>query len=248
MNIGIVVIATNAYFILGLRFIQKFKKYYTGNSKITFYFFSDTDPKDYTDIENVIYFKTYHNNWQDGTNSKFKNILETKADADYLYYFDSDTNVERDFDESWFIGDMVGGEHYANRDVMKDKKAYDRNPKSEAYIPYETSLEQIYYYGAFFGGKTSNVMKFAQLMTEWQAKDRSIGYEPAVNDESYINRYFHYYKPKVVPSDQFAFLISDKGGLGDTRFVTLDIEDKKKIIKENKGKDFDLKNNQLIYD
>ena len=46
-NIGIVIIATNAYFVLGVRFIKKFMHHYKGDNSITFYFFSDTDPKPY---------------------------------------------------------------------------------------------------------------------------------------------------------------------------------------------------------
>ena len=43
-NIGIVILATNAYFVLGVRFIKKFIHHYKGDKQITFYFFSDTDP------------------------------------------------------------------------------------------------------------------------------------------------------------------------------------------------------------
>ena len=37
-KIGIVILATNAYFVLGVRFIKKFMHHYKGDSKITFYF------------------------------------------------------------------------------------------------------------------------------------------------------------------------------------------------------------------
>ena len=46
-KIGIVILATNAYFVLGINFIKKFSYHYKGDAKITFYFFSDTDPKEY---------------------------------------------------------------------------------------------------------------------------------------------------------------------------------------------------------
>ena len=94
-KIAIIIIATNSYFILGLRFIKKFMHYYNGNSIIKFYFFSDHDPRNYfsSDI-NLEYIYTKHNNWLDATNSKFYNIksLENK-DEDYFYYFDAATNA-----------------------------------------------------------------------------------------------------------------------------------------------------------
>jgi hypothetical protein len=43
-KIGIVILATNAYFVLGVRFIKKFMHHYKGNSDVKFYFFSDEDP------------------------------------------------------------------------------------------------------------------------------------------------------------------------------------------------------------
>ena len=44
-KVGIVILATNAYFVLGVNFMRKFSHHYKGDAKITFYFFSDTDPK-----------------------------------------------------------------------------------------------------------------------------------------------------------------------------------------------------------
>lgn len=51
-----------------------------------------------------------------------------------------------------------------------------------------------------------------------------------VNDESYINAYFHYNPPMTVPSDKFMFDISDKGGIGETRNTNLDVERYKKML------------------
>jgi len=117
MNIGIVVLATNAYFVLGIRFIKRFMNFYKGDKNITFYFFSDNNPKNYIpDNIDVEYFHVTNNNWVDGTNLKFTSILsiKDKLKSDYLFYFDADTNVNKDFIEDWFIGDLVGGQHYGD--------------------------------------------------------------------------------------------------------------------------------------
>ena len=39
-------------------------------------------------------------------------------------------------------------------------------------------------------------MKIAEILLQWQLEDKKINYEPGVNDESYINAYFHYNPPK----------------------------------------------------
>ena len=46
-KVGIVILATNSYFILGVNFIRKFMQYYKGECEIKFYFFSDENPNAY---------------------------------------------------------------------------------------------------------------------------------------------------------------------------------------------------------
>jgi hypothetical protein len=76
-------------------------------------------------------------------------------------------------------------------------------------------------------------------------EDKKIPYEPGVNDESYINAYFHYNPPMIVPCEKFAFDISDKGGIGETRRIGLDISDLKKKMLENKTNLYDISNGDI---
>jgi hypothetical protein len=254
MKIGIVVVCTNSYFVLGLRFIKKFMKYYKGNCDIVFNLFTDTDPRPYApNLSNIHYSHTVHKNWQDGTNSKFNNILHLENEpCDYFYYFDADTDISKDFTEKWFLGDLVGGEHYNNNyknsDGTLQEKPYDRNPLSRAYILKDTALPQTYYYGAFFGGKKEYIMDFCRTNSHDQRLDKLIHYEPVWNDESYINHYFHFNPPTyTVPNNKFEFNISDKGGLGETRNTALDIIAFKAKILENPTAVFDLRQGTLEF-
>lgn len=248
-NIGIVILATNAYFVLGIRFIKKFIHHYKGNSHITFYLFSDTDPKSYvSDNIDVEFFKVYHSNWVEGTNDKFKNIISlSECKSDYLYYFDADTNISRDFTEDWFLGDLVGGEHYGNRTWLKDGAGFDRNPQSKAYVPLDSQLPYTYHYGAFFGGKKERMLNFCSILREWQIEDKKIPYEPGCNDESYINAYFHFNPPYTVPCEKFMFDISDKGGIGETRNPNLEIEKYKTEMLTNKDSVFDIRGGNICW-
>jgi len=230
--------------------MKRFMHFYTGDSHITFYFFSDTNPRDYIpDNIDVKFFYTTNNSWVDGTNLKFKSVISIQEQiiSDYLFYFDADTNVNEKFTEEWFLGEMVGGEHHDNNFRMKEAKPFDRNPMSKAYIPTNTHLKQLYYYGAFFGGTKKKMIEFCKLMYFNQQEDKKIQYEPAVNDESYINQYFHYLQPtKTIPCTDFKFLVSDKGGIGDTR-TPLDISEKKTELLRLKNKVFNIKNN-IVYE
>lgn len=247
-KIGIVVLATNAYFILGLRLVNRFHHFYNGDSDIEFYFFSDQDPAPilHKDIK-VNYIKQSHSSWVQGVNSKFTNILSLEnTDCDYIYFFDADTNINNYFNELWMLGDLVGGEHFGNKTWMKDVKGYDRYEKSSCYIPLDTPLPQTYYLGAFFGGRKTNVMQLCKVIIDWQDYNKNIGHEPGVNDESYLNKYFHHNPPKTVPIENFPFVISDKGGIDNTREPNLDISD---LISDSYGRRnslWDIKFNKIV--
>ena len=103
----------------------------------------------------------------------------------------------------------------------------------------------MYYYGAFFGGEKDRVLNFCKTLREWQLIDKEIPYEPGVNDESYINAYFHYNPPFTVEIEEFVFNVSDKSGVGETRNPHLSIETIKKDLLENKDNRIDIKNGKV---
>lgn len=253
MKIGIVILATHSYFCLGVRFIKRFMQFYSGKEEIKFFFFSDENPSEYLPEKRnyeVQYIHTTNTNWVEGTNLKFKSILQLgNSDADYLFYFDADTNVNQSFTEEWFLGDSVAGQHYGDQTWMKTVKGFERNPRSKAYVPRDTKLHQVYTYGAFWGGSKEWVMNFCRTMLEWQKADRSWGYEPGTNDESYSNAYFHYNPPsKLVLSKDFQFLISDKGGIGETRIMNLDVREIKRDLLKNRNKNINIQYRKVTVD
>lgn len=223
--------------------------HYKGDKTIIFYIFTDKDPEEYlpADID-YRYHYTTNRSWVDGTNLKFVSILKLEnCEADYLFYFDADTNVDKDFTEEWFLGDSVAGQHYGDQTWMKEKKGFERNPRSKAYIPLNTPLPQVYTYGAFWGGTRKWVMNFCKTMLEWQKADKSWGYEPGTNDESFSNAYFHYNPPsKLVLCKDFKFLISDKGGIGETRKIDLDINELLNSLKINKYNHIDIRHGKVL--
>jgi hypothetical protein len=183
----------------------------------------------------------------EATNDKFRSIISLAAyDSDYLYYFDADTNVSKDFTEDWFLGELVGGEHYGNRSWLANGAGFDKNPVSKAYVPDNTVLQRTYHYGAFFGGTRDRVIDFCQTLRAWQLEDKKIPYEPGVNDESYINAYFHFNPPMTVPCEKFAFEISHKGGIGETRDTALDVSSIKLDMINNRNSLYDLANGSLM--
>jgi len=248
-NIGIVITATNSYFVLGVNLMKRFMHYYNGNHNIKFYFFSDTNPNEYLpDNINVDFFYTKNKIWHFGNNLRFDAVLSLKGktESEYLYYFDADTNVNKNFTEEWFLGDMVGGQHFLDQHSMKEVKGYERNEKSVVYIPLDTKLRQMYYYGAFWGGKNKNVFKFCETIQKNRSIDKQKGYSPPYN-EKYINHYFHYNPPtKSVMGKDFMFRISTKGGIGDPRVIDLNIDNIKNDLLKNKNNHTNVANGGVI--
>jgi hypothetical protein len=73
-----------------------------------------------------------------------------------------------------------------------------------------------------------------KILRNNQLEDQKIPYEPGVNDESYINQYYHYNPPSlVVYLENYKFNVSDKGGILNTRNPNLDIEHLKKELLSN---------------
>lgn len=228
-RIGIYVIGTNTYFPLLIRFVKKFSYYYKGKKAIHFLLFTDEDPGDYLPNNiNFIWYKSQHNNWLDGTNSKFNNIIsnQNSINVDYLYYFDADTNIREEFTEEWFEGNLVGTEHFGNEGFMKESgKPFDKNPRSSCYIEREENT--LYYHACFFGGQYRIMLTMLKYLAMLQHKNSVIKHEPPWNDESYINAFFNkVMKPTtVIKFSDFKFIISDKGGIENSR----DISTKRKL-------------------
>jgi hypothetical protein len=248
MKIAVVVLATNSYSVLGLRFMSKWLRYYSGVNDVTLYYFGDFDPRPYLpDGAKVEYRKTTHYSWEAATNSKFISILSLNKELfDFLIYVDADTDIIKPFDDAWFLCDgLMGLQHYGDMTYMQNLpkyKPFERNKISKAYIPEDSTLPQMYYAGAFFGGNHSEILRFCETLRINQRTDKLKKYEACVNDESHINWFFHFYPPtKTVPADAYPFVISDKAGFSNVR-VYIDHRPLLKKIQENRNSDWILSN------
>ena len=247
-EIGIVITATNAYTPLGINFIKRFNQYYIGDNKIKFHLFSDINPKIYLPSNlNIEYNYRSNENRVDGNNLRFEctsSLMDSTSD--YLYWFDADTNIYKEFNDDWFLGEMVAGQHFFDQTKMKNVKNYERNEKSSAYIPLDTKLPETYYYGAFWGGLKYNVVAFCEAIINYRNIDKNNKYIPPYN-EKYINKYFHYNRPtKIVKNVDFEFLISAKCGIDDIRNTNKNMD---KILNDlliNKNKLTNIVNGVVI--
>ena len=239
-TVAICVIGTNAYFVLALRFINRMFHLYRGKHRLKFYFFTERDPHPFLpDRCDISWLRRRHKSWVDATNSKFNSISSINEKHDYLFYFDADTNINTTMND-WFIGELVSGEHWGHVGHPYNKLPFDKKGKGRCNIPFEEGRQYTYRYGAFFGGTFYNVQKLCSVCKNLQDLDHSEGYEAGVNDESYLNYYFHNNANKTIKSRNMPLGISCKGGLDLGRRCDVAFTEIEQKIRTNKNKLFNI--------
>lgn len=199
-----VCLATNKYFDLGVRLRDGLRTHYRGDHR--FHMFTDRPGEG-------IY--RSHPNWVAAVNDKFPCVASLDLHPDeFVVFLDADTRVYKDVSDEDFHGELVGWQHFGDQTWMRQTKGFDRNVKSSCYVPFNTPHPQMWYMGCIWGGRFGRVKNMLRELVAAQAANRAIGHEPGVNDESYLNWYFHYNPPTRVcrwPAG-YPFVVSDKGG------------------------------------
>ena len=245
-KIAICIIGTNAYFSLAVRFINRFHHLYTGDNLFSFYLFTDKNPYPFLpESLDYTWCKAAHENWADATNSKFTSLLSI-PEHDSLFYFDADTSIINKFGDWFLVDDLVGGQHFMYQDAGYHGMPLEKHKPSHCFLDYEDGKEYTYYLGAFFGGRYDLVKKMCIELKARQDLDHSLGYEAPVNDESYINYYFNKNEVDAIPTKDFKFLISHKGGLKIERDPNVKYEEVEEQIRNNKDSFFDIQNGKYI--
>lgn len=237
--------ATNSYFLLGVRFINRFTHLYTGDWDIEFHFYSETDPAEYLDQSKykTIFHYTESKDWHEADLSRIYSVLELKNESfDYIYWFDADTNINKKFDNNLLEGDLVSVRHIS--------QWFEDNKESGSYFEPKDGASWIIV--CIFGGKKDSVIKCCESTLPWIQKDKEIGYIPKFITEKYLNKYFNENPlDKVLSYHDNTFHLTDKGtrkqqlvGLGGYKpFQQLNAEEIEFIhnsIKENKEKLWDI--------
>jgi len=125
-------------------------------------------------------------------------LKERISHLDYVYFFNANMSIYSAIGEEILPNEsgMVGVEHpnYTHRNI--DYFTYDRNPKTNAYIPYGEG--SIYYQACFWGGTVDAFIEFNNTIKKWVDEDLNNSVEPVWLDESYLNKYFLLHPPKTL--------------------------------------------------
>jgi len=239
------VTATNSYFLLGVRFINRFTHLYIGDWDIEFHFYSEKDPSEYLDQSKykTVFHYTESKDWHEADISRIYSVLELKnLEFDNFYWFDADTNINMKFDNDTLEGKLVSARHIS--------QWFEENEDSGAY--FKVREESFWSIVCIFGGSKEEVIKCCEATLPWIQKDKEINYVPKFITEKYLNKYFDQNPlDKVIDYSYNPFHFTDKGtrreqlvGLGGYKpFQQLTEEELAEIhflIKQNKEKLWDI--------
>lgn len=157
--------------------------------------------------------------WQDITMRRMQIIrdfalVQFTSEVDYLVCLDVDMKFTYHIGAE-ILSDVIGVIHPGFFGVPRTQFPNERRPQSAGYIPADEG--DFYYTGNFFGGKIEEVYKLTNHCHHAMLADKAKNMEARWHDESYLNRYFLYYKPTKVLSPEYSW----NQYFGESKFVPI---------------------------
>ncbi|CAN2391836.1 Histo-blood group ABO system [Pristimantis euphronides] len=210
VRIGLTVFAIKKYTVFVKIFIETAEQFFMVGHKVTYYVFTDRSNA----IPNVtlaegrklviLEVSSYHR-WQEVSMRRMEMIRDYswqrfRHEVDYLVCVDVDMRFSDDVGVE-ILSDVFGTLHPAFYQASREHFTYERRKESTAYIPHDEG--DFYYAGGYFGGTVEEVYKLTHFCYSKIMTDRDNHIEAVWHDESYLNKYFLYYKPTKILSPEY---------------------------------------------
>ncbi|WP_181974240.1 family 6 glucosyltransferase [Roseburia inulinivorans] len=193
-KVAVLYICTGKYDVFWKDFYISYEKYFLPDCEKHYYVFTDA-AEIYMEKENLRIHKFYQESlgWPDNTLMRFHMFLRQKAELekyDYIFFMNANCQALDTITEEEFLPkkkDIIVVQHPGYYNKTNKQFAYDRNPKSTAYIP--KGQGKYYVCGGVNGGRAQ---AFIQLMEELKHNidvDKKNGELALWHDESHINHY-----------------------------------------------------------
>ncbi|XP_046695159.1 globoside alpha-1,3-N-acetylgalactosaminyltransferase 1-like isoform X2 [Silurus meridionalis] len=210
ITVATTVFALGKYVRFLKEFLESAEQHFMLGYRVHYYLFTD-NPDEVPTVtlregRQLIKIKTVSSNrWQEITLRRMEmieKIIEERLvnEADYIFSLDVDTK----FYGHWgaeTLADIVAVLHPGYFGTGRTGFPYERRPESVAFIPPEDG--DYYYGGAVIGGRIDSVYKLAKTCRTQLDIDRANKIEAAWQEESHLNKYFLYNKPKKVLSPEY---------------------------------------------
>lgn len=194
-TIGVLYICTAGYTIFWEDFYQSGEQYFfkdKNNYKKEYFVFTDDENLKYKEKENVHLIYQEALKWPLITLMRYKifnNSLSLIKNTDFLYFFNANILFNSPVNEDILPGDKDFSflNHPWHIEHTPQNFAYERNPKSNAYIP--EGKGSYYFAGGLVGGKTKPYLNMSKWIEEQTDGDFKKNIIPIWHDESYLNRF-----------------------------------------------------------
>ena len=203
MKIACLYVDTGRYTVFWRDFYLSAEKYFITEAQKDYFLFTDNEHIDFEEKENVI--KIYQNKlgWPYDTLMRFDIFLsqeEKLKEYDYIFFFNANLEFEKTVATEVLPTDENDGLVVCMHPGFYNKKPeeydYDRNQKSEAYIP--LGHGKYYVAGGLNGGAAHEYLKLCRECSVMVHKDLDNNIIPLWHDESVLNKYVLNKKPLIL--------------------------------------------------
>ncbi|XP_069922834.1 histo-blood group ABO system transferase-like isoform X2 [Oryctolagus cuniculus] len=210
VTVGLTVFAVKKYVAFLRLFLETAEQHFMVGHRVTYYVFTDR-PADVPHVplregrQLAVLAVRSHARWQDVSMHRMEVISRFseqrfRREVDYLVCADVDMKF-RDRVGVEILSPLFGTLHPGFYTADRRAFAYERRPRSQAYIPPDEG--DFYYMGALFGGSVAEVQRLASACHQAMVLDKANGIEAVWHDESHLNRYLLYHKPTKVLSPEY---------------------------------------------
>ncbi|KAM5146085.1 histo-blood group ABO system transferase-like isoform 2-T2 [Mantella aurantiaca] len=211
-HIGLTVFVIRKYIQFIKTFLETAEEFFMVDHQVNYYILTD-QPSNIPNItlgqkrQLIVLEVPSYKRWQDitmrrmqiirdYTHERFINEVEYLVCVDVDMKFTDHVGVE-------ILDDVFGVIHPGFYRASRREFTNERRPESAGYIPKDEG--DFYYTGCFFGGNTEEIYKLTNHCHHAMLADKAKNMEALWHEESYLNRYFLYYKPTKVLSPEYVW-------------------------------------------
>ncbi len=211
VRIGIIYMVTGVFCRFWQEFHTSCEAYFCIDAEKGYEVFTDSVELTSLNIPRVSWHLIEDRGWTENVSPKSEFICSIRARLlstyDYVFYLNGNLHFLKsiaaqeilpDASTSYFT--VLSFNHYMC--ISPDNFGYERNEKSQAYIPYGQGKR--YYQGGFYGGRVEEILRYSEWSKEAICSDRAQGIIACHHDESYLNRYLLNSSPRII-NDKYGY-------------------------------------------
>lgn len=199
-KVGILYICTGKYEIFWNTFWENAQKKFLNDCELHFFVFTDSENiKD--NGRNLHVYLIEKLGWPFDTLFRFHLFNRFASDLskmDYLMFMNANIIVNQTILSSEILPDseeLFGVLHPGFYNCPKSVYTFEKNSSSTAFL--EENFRQIYFFGAFNGGKTAAFLTMSKILAENIDIDLQNNFIACWHDESHLNKYFNHNLEKI---------------------------------------------------